>query len=245
MPDSEQSFADRKGRAELLSNLIADFEPAFAPLDEDIAPAGFAAFVASLGVANATVTEKEFAFLSYAGNRRILADALKETALRVKDHVTSNSAWSAWHTSVSREADKVRGQVIPKKKDPTPPAEGDSETPAPRAPKGSRSQQGYYDLFAHFGRLIEALKQVTGYTAADASGLELEDLQAQSEAFSQILKDTSEREAPYIEAVRARSALYNDKKDGLNARIKAIKKAVRSQYSAGSEQYASVKTVKV
>lgn len=244
MPTSEQSFQDRHGRAEVMHSLIAGFVPAFNPPDAGIKPAGFKTYVDSLKAANLETTEKEFALADQMGQRRTLADNLKETALQVKNYVTSNRAWKAWHTTVSRAADKVRGQVLSRKKKPGPvPGEGEPPT-SPRARQGARTQQGFSDLFRHFEALIAAVKKVTGYTAEDGTGLTLEELQDQSDAYSEKLKDTADAEASYTEAVRVRLALYNND-EGLNYRMKAVKRAVRAAYGNGSPEDLAVRAVKV
>ncbi len=44
---------------------------------------------------------------------------------------------------------------------------------------------------------------------------------------------------------KERLDLYNDKKEGLNAKMKAIKAAAIAQYGGGSEQSLTVKAIRV
>jgi hypothetical protein len=245
MANSERSFADRYGRAQTLHSLIAEFTPAFTPPDAKITPAGFGTYVASLSAANITLKEKEVAAVVEMANRRGMAEDLKETALRIKDYVTSNSEWAPWHDSVSRAADKVRGQVLSKRKTPAPEEEVEPETPPKPRRMGSRTQQGFHDIGGHFTGLVLAVKQVTGYTAGVDSGLQLLDLEAQDTAYDNVLEEAAKKEAAYTEGVRVRRTLYDHKENGLNLRMKSIKKAVRSQYGVNSEQFLSVKAVKI
>lgn len=235
MANSEQSFADRLDRGNSLHAVIAGFSPAFDASDPALLPAAFQTYLGSLETANQAVTDTAADFTDATTNRSELADGLKATALRAKDYVTSNVNWKKWHTAVGRAADKVRGYALPKK-----PA-----TPPKPVRKGARSQQGYGDLAKLFNALIAALKKVTGYDEAVFAGLAIDDLEAQRAAYVTAMGTVTEKEADYNDAVSDRAELYNDKDTGLNAKMKAIKKATRSQYGGTSAEYAAASAIKV
>jgi hypothetical protein len=217
---------------------IAGFSPVFNPADASLVPTTFGVYLDSLEAANTAVNTTGAALKDSTDLRRAEAVLLKETALRVKDHVTGNVNWQRWHQPVGRAADKVRGLALPKPKAP-------SETPPSPARQGAKTQQGYADLEYHFGALLAALDQVQGYSAPGGSGLELTSLALQRDGFAQKNDAVKTAEADNFEAIRARQELYDDALNGLNVKMKAIKKATRSQYGATSAEYAAVRAIRL
>lgn len=248
MANAEQSHADRLNRGRTLHSTIAAFTPAFTPADSSLTAANFGLFLDSLETANTTVSTTSAEFGVKAGIRREKFNALQETALQIKDYVLSNKAWKRWHDMTSTAADKVRGQAVPRPKKSPPPVvvvPGQPAPPPPKAKQGAYTQQGFADIDLLFGKLLAVLGKITGYTATAGSGLTLTELQAQHTAYKTALDDANDVEPAYTEAVAARDALYNDKETGLNAKMKAIKKAVGSQYKRKSTQFGAANAIKL
>jgi flagellin-like hook-associated protein FlgL len=242
MASSEQSFADRLGRARTLQSKIAGFTPTFTPTDPDLGAAAFDAYIGSVADLNSDVGAAASDAATLAGNRLEAAKELRDTALRLKDHVVANKLWKSFIKGVSKAADAVRGYRLPRKAAAVVP--GAPPTPEKPAGQGSRSQQGYADVENLFDRLVTEVKKVTGYTAGAGSGLTIAEITVQHEAFSQLNKQVSKAESDLGTLQTRREEAYTGE-DGLKAKMKAIKKAVRAQYKPGSGQYADVKGILV
>ena len=80
--------------------------------------------------------------------------------------------------------------------------------------------------------------------SASGSGLTIAELTAQDTAYAALHTAATTAEAELDEAQRQRGEYY-DGENGLHDKMVAIKKAVRSQYGAGSTEYAAVKGIKV
>jgi hypothetical protein len=241
---TEKSFADRLQRGQQLQALIASFTPAFAPSDADLTAGAFQTFLEDLDELTQEVAATDASLSEAVYDRQTLTQNLKVVALRVKDLVQSNVAWKKWHRSVGAAADKVRGYVLPKK-DARPRTDPPPNTPPRRAPSGSLSQQSYGDVEKLFAKLIEAVKKIPTYAPPVDSGLGLTDLQGLASQMVDVNDLCAQQEANYREAVRARLEPFEDPETGLNAKMKAIKKAVRAQYGASSLPYAGVRTIRV
>ena len=242
MPLSEKSFADRLDRGNDMHAVIDAMTPPFNPTDANLAPGAFQSYLNGVESANDDVSTAESVLTPLTDDRFAAADALKDKALRLKDHVGANVAWKKYVKAVTTAADAVRGYRAPKK--PAAPVPGAPVAPPKRARQGARSQQGFADLEKLFGKLIAQIKKVTGYTAAANSELRIVDIEAQDAAFTTLNDDVSTAEANLDEAQRIRKDYY-DGENGLREKMKCIKKAVRSQYGAKSTQYAAVNAVKI
>ena len=242
MAISENSFADRLNRGNDMHAIIDGFNPLFTPEDPNIAPGAFQSYLNGVEQANDDVSDAEATLTPMTDERFASADALKDKALRLKDHVGANIAWKKHIKAVSAAADAVRGYRAPKK--PAAPAPGATPVPPKPARQGARSQQGFADLEKLFGKLISQIKKVTGFSAAANSGLTIAAIEAQDAAFTLLNDNVSTAEANLDEAQRIRKDYY-DGENGLSEKMKCIKKAVRAQYGIKSTQYAAVNAVKL
>ena len=240
MATSEKSFADRHQRGQQLHDAIAGFIPAFAPLDANINAGSFQSYLNGVEDKNDDVSDAEATLSPLVDSRIAAADDLKDKALRIKDYVSANAAWKKYVKVITAAADNVRGYSLPKKVATPPP--GSPPAAPKKAAQGARSQQSYADLEKLFGKLIAQVKKITGYTATAGSGLVITELTAQDTAYTLLNDSVSEAEATLGEAQRIRKDYY-DGENGLKEKMKAIKKAVRSQYGSASTQYAAVKGI--
>lgn len=237
MTPSERSFADRHQRGQAMHDAIDGFAPAFNPQDSNLAAGAFQSYLNGVEATNDAVSEAEAVLTPLTDERTAAAEALKDKALRVKDHVGANVAWKKHLKAISAAADNVRGYSLPKKVVPPP---AGSPPPVPKkARQGARSQQSFADLEKLFGKLLAQVKKVTGYAATVGSGLMITELTAQDDAFTLLNDNVSEAEETLSEAQRIRKDFY-DGENGLREKMKSIKKAVRAQYGSASTQYAAV-----
>lgn len=235
---SEQSFADRLGRARSMHSFIDGFTPAFAPLDPNIAPSAFQSYCNGCEAASNDVSAAEATYTTVTGERSSAADALKARAGQVQDYVEANVAWKKFHQSIIDASRAVRGISTPARKAPAPPA-GSPPPPVKPARSGARSQQGFADIAKHFSKLLKAVAKITGYSATVGSGLVLTELTAQETAYNALNSAVLDAEATLDEAQTTRTNFF-DGEGGLKEKMKAIKKAVSGQYGRGSDQAASV-----
>ena len=240
MSNSENSFADRLSRARAMKAALSEFTPAFVPADANLAAGAFESYLNGVEGANDAVADAEVLFTGAADARRDAAEAMQDKALRVKDHVGANVTWKKYLSAVEEAAKLVRGTRRSPRPKPAPPG----AVPPPKPRQGALSQTGFADIASNFGKLLAAVKKVTGYTAAAASGLTIAELTAQDTAYAALNATATTAEAELDEAQRQRGEYY-DGENGLHDKMVAIKKAVRSQYGAGSTEYAAVKVIKV
>jgi copper chaperone CopZ len=243
MANTEKSYADRLARGNSLKDAVSAFAPAFAPTDPNIGPDAFASYLSGIEAANDALNDAETAWRLKADARREAAAGIADVSLRVKDHVGANKVWEPCLATVTKAVNAVRGYAPSSGKSNVAPAAADAPPPKP-APKGSKTQTGYSDLAKNFDKVIKAVSKISGYTAAANSGLTLAALSAQLDAFRTLNANVSDLEVDLEMAQITRSDYY-DGENGLKDKMKAIKKAVRSQYGTSSPQWQAVKGIEV
>lgn len=238
-PLSERTFADRLQRGRAMQAATAIFAPAFAPADASLVPPAFDTFLDGLETLNTTVSTRLGSYTTAVNERNDMVKDIKARALRVLSYVDSNPVWKNAVRSVKALVDKLRGNDARK---PKPPAAG--ETPgSPAAKARNKGEQSYGDIAANLERLIAVLGTISGYSppATEITVASLATLSgnysSKNAAMATLLSQTGL-------AQRDRGAAY-DGDDGLRAKMKAIKNAVRSQYGADSAEYDAVKGMKL
>ena len=240
MPNAELSFPDRLNRGRTMQAAIAGFTPVFAPGDANLSAGAFNSYLNGVEEANSAVSDSEPTATNAVTDRRTAAVAVQDTALRVKDHVASNVAWKKFAPTIGAASKLVRGTHLPKKPKPA----SDAGATPKKARMGAASQQGFADIAKNFGKLIAAVQKVTGYSAGATSGLTVAALTAQATAFGDLNQAVTNADADLAEKQRVRLDYYNGE-NGLRAKMKSIKLAVRSQYGSRSAQFAAVKGIKL
>lgn len=243
MPISETTFVDRHGRAELLLSAVSSFNPAFAPVAEDIQIPFFTAFLAEVDGANAAVAEAEGDYTAKVEERNELLKNAKDRCSRVISQLQTNPAWSQHLTAIKRHYDKLRGYRPAQAK---PPAGDGVETGEP-AKKRNQGEQGHAEAARHIDNIATGLGKIADYASpvADITAAAITQLGADYAALN---KEMGGLEHEVTVARKVRYKLYEEEsgeKTGLRERMKAIKKAVRAQYGTRSSEYMAVKGIRV
>ena len=239
MANSERTFADRAARGRDLHAAIAEFEPVFEPADAALEPATYEAFLDDLDELNTDVNTADVAVSTAIQLHKTLLRTIKQRTTQVVAHIRSVTAWKQYLPAVKQAADKVRG-YRPRSKPAPPPAPGDPPEPKPR----KVGQQSYGDIDNLFEKVIKAVKLVPGYAPPATSNIQtaqLETLQGTSRGAN---TDLATKDAILSRAQSLRLAAY-DGETGLREKMKAIKEATKSQYGQNSDEYLSVKGIRV
>ncbi len=235
MANTESTFADRLQRGQHLHSIIASFDPAFAPPDEDLEPVEFLTFLEELDTLNEAVVDAEAEWKNAVAARLAIVTDIKDRALRALDRVKSKKDWDRQRPAVKSAADALRGYRPSRVK--TPPK--DDGTPAVMTEP--KADQSFGDIKALLDKLIAALGKVPGYDTGAPLELTIAQLKALCTGLDTQNKAVADREQDLRAARDPRRAGYATLKE----RKIAIKDATRSQYGAKSEQFAQAKTVRV
>lgn len=234
MPNTEKTFADRLGRAQLLQSTIAGFTPAFAPADTSLNAANFEDFVTVLEAANVEVNDQRDTYATKAALRTDIVREAKTRAMQAINYVKSNSAWGRHFDTLKPTYDKLRGyrparEVVP------------VEPPATAAEKKAikSGQQSYADIEGLFGKFLKALGKVPGY-APPAPTITLAELNTFAASFSELNDQLAGLAAALSIAIKERYDAF----DLLNDKNQDIKAAVLAQYGIKSAEYKSIKGIK-
>jgi hypothetical protein len=230
MANSEQSFADRLGRADTMVEAIKAAEPDFSPADNTITPAAFEMFVADLEMINDEANAANGEYSTAVRERVAMVKDIKGRALRAFRYVLSNQAWEHHAGSIKLTYDKLRDNQ-PK---PTPlPVEGTAGE-VTRAIK--TGEQSFADIDSLFTKFVVGLSKIAAYTPP-ADELTLVKLQALNASFSALNKSMAGLAETASLKIRKRQAGFAD----LKTKATAIKNAASSQYGMKSATYASIK----
>lgn len=237
MPISEKTFADRLQRGRVMQAAIALFSPPFAPADASLLPAAFNTFLDGLDTSNTDTGTLLTSYSTSVAERTDMVKDIKARALRVAGYVESNSTWKNAARGIKTLVDRIRGNVARPPKSPAP-----GETPgSPQAKSRNKGEQSYGDIAANLERLIAALQTISGYTPP-ASELTVANLTTLATAYSAKNSSMATLAQQASLSQRDRFDGYSGP-DGLREKMKAIKKAVLSQYGSTSSEYAAVKGI--
>lgn len=241
MSNLECSYRDHLEKSQLLHDTIAEFMPAFEPIDVSLGTAGFQSFIDTLDTKNTSVEALATHYTTIATKRVELVKTIRSTVTRVLDHLKSKSAWNPELKAARMAADKLRGVKPPDLA--SPPPEGEGGAPSPEmAKKRNQWQSAYVELQAHYQSFVTAVKACAGYSPAELD-IQFPALSALAGQFEAENSAILVLESKLVTQRQKRWSLYFDK-GGLNDRIKSIKQAVRAQYGKDSPEYAEVKDFK-
>ena len=232
MSNNESSFADRLGRGRQLKEACATFNPSFAPADASLAVPTFHGLLDQIAGRNATVSTLGSAYSIAAADRVELVRNIQLRATEAMAYLDSNSAWKTMAPKIRMTADKLRGYK------PRAPKALPATAEAAAKPARNSGDLSYEDLAGHLTKFLAALSSVAGYAPPSTT--------ITTGAFSAMLSQlrsmntTLCAQSPQVSlAIAQRSELYFGE-NGLQLRMKAIKKAVRAQYGSRSAQYDTV-----
>lgn len=236
MADSENTFADRHGRGELLHAAIAAFDPSFEPKDENLLPDNFLIFLNEVKAHNELVASLRSQYTTKVSERKAIVLDLKKRSSLIMSFIKSVSEYKKFYNTIGNITKRILAHKPPKTK---------TNFAAPETPedvkKRNRGEQSYADLSGLLNSLISALGQISGYAPPNGL-LTLVNLQALSTSFENQNALMNPLHSQISIEVKERYDMYYAE-NGLRDFMKRIKAAVRSQYDAESEQYASVKGI--
>ena len=230
MPTSQQTFADRLGRANTVAAAINLATPVFAPADITLNSANFAPFVTGLGTMNEGANAANDAYATAVRQRLAMVKDIKGRALRAFRYVLSNKAWAANASSLKLTYDKLRANKPKAAKLPP------SGSPGEVAKAIKSSEQSFSDLESLLMKFVVGLGKITGYAPA-AAELTLSALQSLSAAYATKNQTMASLAEDAALKIRSRQTGFLD----LKSKTKDIKNAVLAQYGPKSATYTSIK----
>ncbi len=240
MPESEESYRDRQGKAQSLRDSTAGFTPVFAPPDTTLNATNFNTFISTVGAANTLVETLVINYTNNATARVALVKSIRSAVTQALGYVKSNKAWATNLKAVKVAADKLRGVRPPSNTEVPPPVpEG---TPPPEAEKSrNKGEQAYVELAAHLGGFVTAITACPGYapTAAEISIGTFSSLQSQFGGLNLFISDL----ASQLTTAREKRRRLYFVGDCLQTKFQAVKEAVKGQYGQGGSEYGAVKGI--
>ena len=228
MANSERTFGDILARAYRLYEAILQML-GFAPADADIMPPAFLTFLDSVDAKNNTVAATKQEWSMALKNRIELyfgIEGIKKRASYVIAYCRSRSDLKKEAELIYRICKKIQNYKKPK--------------PEQDEKKRILGEQSYGDFVKLLGDLIEAVKQVPAYTPPNTL-IKVVNLETFRTSLLAINKTIGEKYYEYSIKTKERLAMYVTLKDKMN-RIKA---SVKSQYGLNSNEYNSIKGIRV
>ena len=238
MPDHEQSFRDREGKAQSLLDALTGFSPAFAPADTSLNASNFGNFISGVGASNTNVENLASNYTTNATSRVMVAGAVGAAITQALSYIKSNKAWDAQFKAAKAAADKFRGIRPPK----STAAPAPTTPPAPAARPRNKGEQAYVELGAHLATFITVATSCPGY-APPSAAISISTLNGLLSQFRGLNGFISQLDAQLTSAREARRMLYYEA-DGLEEKFQSVKNAVKGQYGQGSAQFGMVKAMK-
>jgi len=237
MTISEETFADREGRGQLLSEIVKAFSVPFTPTDVLIQPVNYDTFLGEVHTLNSDTNEKKSLYTTESKARQVIVKDVKNRCSLTMNYINSVSDYKPYNTTIKNIIKKILNYKPPRTKLPDP------EEPPTEEKKRNRGEQSFADIANRFDELNKVLGGIVGYdpTNADLKLLAMTTLQTSFETKN---KDMNELHGELSLLIRERKNIY-DGENGLRERMKAIKAAVRAQYGSKSEEYDAVKGIRV
>jgi hypothetical protein len=241
MANSETSFRDRQGKAQLLKDTIEVFTPVFAPADSSISIANFQLTIDGVDAANSNVETLAGNYTTSATQRVALVKTVGAAITQALSYIKSNPAWKMQFKTVKMAADKFRGVHPPTQTTPLPDP-GGGTTPPAEEKKRNQGQRAYTELAAHLQAFVNAVTSCVGY-APPSADITISKFNEHLSAFKGLNAFISTLDGQLTTARELRSRLYFSDV-GLHAKFRSVKDAVKGQYGQNSSQYGAVNTIK-
>lgn len=234
MPISEQTFADRLGRGELMEATISGFGVPFTPTDTNIQPPNFQIYLDAIKQKNLDVQSARSTYTTGATERMTIVKTVKTRSGMTRSYVDSVGAYNSYRSTVRNIVKKILNYKTAK---PKPPA---GETPPKKRNKG---EQSFADIAGLFDSLISAVSGIVGYMPTNTD-LQIPNMTTLYMTFNTKNADMDTLASNISVIIGERFKMYEGN-TGLRNRMLAIKAAVRAQYGSDSPEYNSVKGIKV
>lgn len=239
-PMAEQSYTDRLQRGFEMHDIIAEFDPVYAPgapIGEELdlrLPAFQAKLTATELLHNAAVDAAQ-AYSQTATDREKHLETVLAAGTSVLAYLRSKKKTLS---TLLRGADKIvkrmRGARPKKKKTPLPEGE------APPAAERNRGQQSYMEQAGHLRTLINLLTGKPGYAPAATHPAHLNHLNTLLSSLRSFNTAICQQDADLIHAESERYEAFFEEDTGLHDYFHAMKESVKSQYGATSTQYGDI-----
>lgn len=237
---ADRSFTDRLQRGFEMHDIIADFDPAYAPgpptgEELDLQLPAFHAKLAATELLNNEAEDAAQLYSQTATDREkhletVLASATSVLAYLRSKKKTLGTLLRGSETVVKR----MRGARPKKKKVPLPEGE------VPPAPVRNRGQQSYMEQSGHLRTLINLLTGKAGYAPPAGHAAHLDHLNSLLSSLRSFNTTICQQDAILIHAESARYDGYFDKHTGLHDYFHAMKESVKGIYGATSSQYGDI-----
>lgn len=235
---SEQSYADRVGRAELLHGTITGFGIPLVPTEPDNDPPVFDAYWKSCRLKNETIDSQAEAFSVITEQRVNHTKEMKKVVTRVQNNVLSIKALKPYWTTIKRAGQRITTFKPTKTK---PPVEGETGTEKKKRNKG---ELGYADISNNHKAFVSILTSMGGGYNPSSPDLTIATLTTSRETLDTFNTDIGTL-AGALSVGRIERINVFDDENGLRDRMLSLKKNVFSQYGGDSAEYLSVKGIKV
>ncbi len=228
---SEQSYADRVGRANLLHGTVTGFPVAFISTDPLNDMGNFVTYTATCNTKNEFIDGKADDYDNQANARMAHVKGMKALVTRSLNYVLSvKSLKNSWST-VKRSAQRVTTIKPTKTK------------PENQGKKRNKGEQSFADIANNFEAYLSLLTTLGAPYNPTSAELLVANMSPLKTSLNTQSKDLGTL-AGLVTLNRAeRKNMFNGE-DGLRDRMNSIKKAVKSQYGINSPEHNSVKGIK-
>jgi hypothetical protein len=233
MPESEQSFADRAQKSQVLHDACAGFSPAYAPAPGTITLANVQAKIDAIAELNNDVSGADANWSDAAIRRVETVGLIREAATHLMAYIKSVPAWKARYPKAKQFADDIRGFKAPRKPVPE---------PAPGEPAVKRVQRGgqsYAEIERNWDALVTLAIALPGYAPSNPL-ISAATISGHLSAIKAVNKEVALKETVLGEAQKVRHAAYYDE-GGLADVFAEVKTNVKGQYGPSSTQWNQIK----
>lgn len=231
MANVERTFGDRLARGYQLYEAINNMS-GYAPADDDIKPNNFLSFLDSVDAKNNQVASlKDIYSLDVKSRQNIFFNerGIKKRASYVYAYCKSRSDIKKETAIIQRIYRKIQNYKKPQK-----------NTLPTNDNKRITGEQSYGDFIKLLGDLIESLRQITDYNPPNEL-ITIDSLELYRTDMITINKKVGDTIYDYGIAIKERFEMYEQLKD----KMLRIKSSVKAQYGINSNEYQTIKGIKV
>lgn len=231
MANSETTFGDKLARGYTLQEAIKQMA-GYHPPEDDITPDKYLIFLDSVDAKNISVATLKEQYLISTKDRSELFfndEGVKKRASYVLAYCKSRSDLKIQTELIRRICKKIQNYKKPKVKD--------SST---NDKKRTLGEQSFGDFVKLFGDLIEAVREIPSYDPANDL-IKIHQMEVFRTSLLNANTNVGDKFYLYSIVIKERLELY----DILKSKMLRIKAAVKSQYGINSNEYLSIKGIRV